>query len=90
MTAGIDKRVEQLERRAGSAESITIIIVRLVAPGCEEPSDDDVIGYGSLSGSAPAWDRMPGESLEALRARVLKEPLPTGAMCRAVIERYAN
>lgn len=65
----LDARIEELERREPSEESVTIILVTLVAPGeVKKP-----ITRLRDSRTSQAWERDPEESEETFVERVSAE-----------------
>lgn len=86
----LEKRIEALETKSGNRGDVvwTIFLVAMKAAGDDA---DNVVGYDC---GEQSWDRLPGESLDALKARVdeglHRNALQTGRLVSLVSERYTE
>jgi hypothetical protein len=90
----LQKRIEQLEQRAGGGTDFILWIVALVECDAAEIGPKRVIerqvtGYSAM-GRSRTWRPEKGESLEALRARIESELRAEGHNAYAVCESYSE
>lgn len=88
----LEKRVEQLEQRLGSQDDFMLIVIGLLGcdpekMGPERIVEREVTGY-SATGRNRRWVRQPGESLEAVKARIEQDVRTEGHKVYSVCECY--
>lgn len=92
----IEQRIARLEERIGSNDdSFLILITSLVGcdptkVGPERAIHHTVTGYRGMRGAEREWTPRPGESLDALRARMEQELKGEGHKVYMVCECYAE